>query len=119
MATGTEKTRTVLGMIYCFLKSESFRRILFLEVVNENFNRVVLEKIAKDLNPEGLEKTLVYSVDDKHVDLIVWILKEIFTQHGVSNDAIMKITGSIGDKKHVMDAIRRFKNERFKYRRER
>ena len=30
MATGTGKTRTVLGMIYRFLKSERFRRILFL-----------------------------------------------------------------------------------------
>ena len=30
MATGTGKTRTVLGMIYRFLKSERFQRILFL-----------------------------------------------------------------------------------------
>lgn len=30
MATGTGKTRTVLAMIYRFLKSERFRRILFL-----------------------------------------------------------------------------------------
>ncbi len=30
MATGTGKTRTVLGMIYRFLKTERFRRILFL-----------------------------------------------------------------------------------------
>ena len=30
MATGTGKTRTVLGMIYRFLKAERFRRILFL-----------------------------------------------------------------------------------------
>lgn len=30
MATGTGKTRTVLGMIYRFLKVERFRRILFL-----------------------------------------------------------------------------------------
>ena len=30
MVTGTGKTRTVLGMIYRFLKAEQFRRILFL-----------------------------------------------------------------------------------------
>lgn len=30
MATGTGKTRTVLGMIYRFLKTDRFRRILFL-----------------------------------------------------------------------------------------
>ncbi len=33
MATGTGKTRTVLGMIYRFLKTERFRRILFLLTV--------------------------------------------------------------------------------------
>ena len=30
MATGTGKTRTVLGMIYRFLKTGRFKRILFL-----------------------------------------------------------------------------------------
>ena len=30
MATGTGKTRTILGMIYRFLKTGRFRRILFL-----------------------------------------------------------------------------------------
>ena len=30
MATGTGKTRTVLGMIYRFLKTNRFKRILFL-----------------------------------------------------------------------------------------
>lgn len=83
------------------------------QVVNENFNRVVLEEIAADINPEGAGKTLIFAVDDKHADLIVQILKEIYTAQGISNDAITKITGSIGDKERVQDAIRRFKNERF------
>ena len=30
MATGTGKTRTILGMVYRFLKAKRFRRILFL-----------------------------------------------------------------------------------------
>ena len=30
MATGTGKTRTILGMIYRFLKTDRFKRILFL-----------------------------------------------------------------------------------------
>ena len=68
------------------------------QVVNENFNRVVLEEIAAELNPEGLGKTLIFAVNDMHADLIVQILKEIFTRRGVSNDAVQKITGSIGDK---------------------
>ena len=83
------------------------------QVVNENFNRVVLEEIAAYINPEGAGKTLIFAVNDMHADLIVQILKEIYTRHGISNDAITKITGSIGDKERVLDAIRRFKNERF------
>lgn len=83
------------------------------QVVNENFNRVVLEEIAKYIDPNSLGKTLIFAVDDKHADLIVQILKELYTVQGVSNDAITKITGSIGDRERVQDAIRRFKNERF------
>lgn len=30
MATGTGKTRTIIGLMYRFLKAERFRRILFL-----------------------------------------------------------------------------------------
>jgi len=43
------------------------------QVVNENFNRVVLEEIAADINLEGAGKTLIFAVDDKHADLIVQI----------------------------------------------
>lgn len=75
------------------------------QVVNENFNRVVLEEIAAYINPEGAGKTLIFAVDDKHADLIVQILKEIYTAQGISNDAITKITGSIGDKERILDAI--------------
>ena len=52
---------------------------------------------------------------DDHADLIVKILKEIYAEASVDTDAIMKITGSVGggNKKKVLDAIRRFKNERF------
>ncbi len=54
-------------------------------------------------------------MNDDHADLIVKILKEIYAETGVDNDAIMKITGSVGggNKKKVKDAIKRFKNERF------
>ena len=83
------------------------------QVVNENFNRVVLKEIANYIDPNGLGKTLIFAVDDKHADLIVQILKEIYTAQGVNNDAITKITGSIGDRERVNEAIRHFKNERF------
>lgn len=85
------------------------------QVITENFNRTVLEEIAGGLNPDGDGKTLIYAVDDSHADLIVKILKEIYEIFGVDNDAIMKITGSVGggNKKKVLEAIKRFKNEKY------
>ena len=88
------------------------------QVITENFNRAVLEEIARDIDPESPEtqgKTLIYAVDDQHADLIVKILKEIYSEYGVDNDAIMKITGSVGggNRKKIQEAIKRFKNERF------
>ncbi len=86
------------------------------QVITESFNRVVLEEIAKDIDPESPReqgKTLIYAVNDDHADMIVSILKEIYTRYGVDNDAIMKITGSVanGNKKKIQEAIKRFKNE--------
>lgn len=87
------------------------------QIITSSFNRTVLEEIARDIDPEDLMqgKTLIYAVDDEHADLIVKILKEIYTNYGIDNDAIMKITGSVagGNKRKVQEAIKRFKNERF------
>lgn len=93
---------------------ESFNR----QVITEPFNRTVLSEIARDIDPETPEeqgKTLIYAVDDQHADMIVNILKEIYSETGVDNDAIMKITGSVGggNRKKVSEAIKRFKNEKF------
>lgn len=83
------------------------------QVITEKFNRAVFEEIAWDLDPDGSGKTLIYAVDDDHADLIVEILKNIYAKGGVANDAVMKITGSIkgGNKKKILEAIKRFKNE--------
>ncbi len=88
------------------------------QVITESFNRTVLAEIARDIDPESPEehgKTLIYAVDDQHADLIVKILKEIYAESGVDNDAIMKITGSVGggNRKKIKDVIKRFKNERY------
>ena len=69
MATGTGKTRTVLGMIYRFLKTGRFKRILFLvdrtslgEQAHDVFKDVKLEDLlplADIYNIKGLdEKTI-------------------------------------------------------------
>jgi type I restriction enzyme R subunit len=51
MATGTGKTRTIIGLMYRFLKAERFRRILFLvdrsalgQQAQENFDEAPLEQ---------------------------------------------------------------------------
>ena len=88
------------------------------KVITRPFNEAVLAEIAKDIDPENPEeqgKTLIYAVDDQHADMIVDILKNIYSEYGVDNDAIMKITGSVGggNPKKVQEAIKRFKNEHY------
>ncbi|WP_294521665.1 type I restriction-modification system endonuclease [uncultured Anaerovibrio sp.] len=87
------------------------------KVISENFNKVVLEEVAKDINPldPSMGKTLIYAVNDHHADMIVDILKNIYAPFDVDNDAIMKITGSIenGNQKKIQEAIIKFKNEQF------
>ncbi len=93
---------------------ESFNR----QVITEPFNQTVLAEIAREIDPERPDvqgKTLIYAVNDDHADLIVKILRDIYKEVGVDNDAILKITGSVGggNKKRVQEAINHFKNERF------
>lgn len=93
---------------------EQFNR----RVITRPFNEVVLEEISRDIDPENPDeqgKTLIYAVDDSHADMIVDILRNIYKESGVDNDAILKITGSVGggNPKKVQEAIKRFKNERY------
>lgn len=85
------------------------------DIILPKFNETVLAEIAKDINPEGKEKTLIYAVNDDHADMIVDILKRIYSEYGVDNDAVLKITGSVagGNKKKIAEAIKRFKNEQY------
>lgn len=85
------------------------------DIILPKFNETVLAEIAKDINPEGKEKTLIYAVNDDHADMIVDILKRIYSEFGIDNDAVLKITGSVagGNKKKIAEAIKRFKNEQY------
>jgi len=85
------------------------------DIITENFNKAVFEEIAMDFNPDGEGKTLIYAVDDNHANLIVKILKEIYSKYGIDNDVVKKITGSIegGNKKKILESIRKFKNEAY------
>ena len=89
------------------LEIDSFNR----RVVNENFNRVICEELAKHIDPQLPGKTLIYCVTDMHADMVVSQLKKAFADEygSVEDDAVIKITGT-ADKPSQL--IRRFKNER-------
>ena len=88
------------------LEIDSFNK----RVINENFNRVICQELAKHIDPDLPGKTLVFCVTDSHADMVVDELKKAFTkQYGsVQDDAIRKITGK-SDK--PLQLIRRYKNE--------
>lgn len=90
---------------------EDFNR----SVINKSFNEIVLTEIAKDIDPYEKGKTLIFAVDDAHADMITKILKDYYTNQGVPEEAVMKITGSIenGNQKKIREVIKRFKNETF------
>ena len=75
----------------------------------------VLEEVSTYLNPESGEKTLIFAVNDAHADRIVDTLREIYKPYGISNDAIMKITGKTagGNKKKILQVIKQFKNNQY------
>lgn len=87
---------------------ESFNKL----VINENINREVLQEIAKDIDPEGDAKTLVFAATDLHADMIVDLLKKIYEEMGLElcDEAVQKITGSSTD---PLLAIKQFKNEQY------
>ncbi len=87
MATGTGKTRTVLGMIYRFLKTERFRRVLFLVDRTELgtqaldvFNEVRLEELMtlnEIYNIKGLDETSADKETRIHVATVQGMVKRI------------------------------------------
>jgi len=81
-------------------------------VLTENFNKVVCEELAKNIDPNDDGKTLVFCANDLHADTVVDLLKRTLDKRygSVDDDAIMKITGASD---RPLQAIRRFKNERF------
>ncbi len=85
------------------------------KIVLPEHTRTVLEEISSYLNPESGEKTLIFAVNDAHADRIVDTLRQIYKPYGVSNDAIMKITGKTagGNKKKILQVIKQFRNNQF------
>jgi type I restriction enzyme R subunit len=80
-------------------------------VITENYNRIVCEELAKQLDPTGEQKTLIFCANDNHADLVVKLLKDALEQvwGQIDDKTVMKITGRT-DK--PLTAIRLYKNER-------
>ena len=85
------------------------------KIVLPDHTRKVLEEVSTYLNPESGEKTLIFAVNDAHADRIVDTLREIYKPYGISNDAIMKITGKTagGNKKKILQVIKQLKNNQY------
>lgn len=87
MATGTGKTRTVLAMIYRFLSSNRFHRILFLvdrtvlgQQAIETFNQVKIEdlkSLGKIYNINGLEESTLSPETRLQVATVQSMIKRI------------------------------------------
>ena len=87
---------------------ESFNR----RVINEDFNRVICEALAQELDPNGEEKTMIFCATDAHADMVKRLLDASFREvYGdqYNEAAVRKITGA-SDK--VDQLIRLYKNER-------
>ncbi|MEB3213226.1 MAG: type I restriction-modification system endonuclease, partial [Leptolyngbyaceae bacterium] len=88
------------------IEVEQFNR----KVITPDFNRVVCEALAQQIDPTLSGKTLIFCVNDKHADLVTQKLKDAFTDlyGSVDDDDVVKITGA-SDK--PLELIRRYKNE--------
>ena len=87
---------------------ESFNK----RVINEDFNRVICEQLAEELDPFGEEKTLIFCATDAHADMVKRLLDAAFKaryDEQYNEAAVRKITGASD---RVEQLIRLYKNER-------
>lgn len=87
MATGTGKTRTILGMIYRFIKSDRFKRVLFLvdrtalgEQAEDVFKEVKIEELMtldSIYNIKGLDEKEIDRETKIHIATVQSLVKRI------------------------------------------
>ena len=79
-------------------------------VITEGWNRAVLREVARHIDPEQKEKTLIFAASDEHANMVVRLMKEALAEvYGtVDDDAVLKITGSTDN---PLEAIRHYRNE--------
>ncbi len=88
---------------------EAFNR----RVIAPEFNRVICDQLARELDPFGEEKTLIFCATDLHADMVKRLLDGAF--HAIYGEdyrqaAVAKITGK-ADK--VDELIRLYKNDKY------
>lgn len=85
---------------------DGFNRV----AMTEEFNRVVCNVLARQIDPSLPGKTLIFCVRDSHADTVVRLLTTALeAEYGpVPHDTVKKVTGDI---ERTSEAIRRFKNE--------
>jgi type I restriction enzyme R subunit len=96
-------------MMSLISKVDAFNR----QVITKDFNRVICEQLAQEIDPFGDEKTMIFCATDAHADMVVRLLGDAFKDiynGGYNQAAVAKITGK-SDK--VNQLIRQYKNERY------
>ena len=101
MATGTGKTRTILGMIYRFIKSDRFKRVLFLvdrtalgEQAEDVFKEVKIEELMtldSIYNIKGLDEKEIDRETKIHIATVQSLVKRILYPEG---DTMPSVTDS-------------------------
>lgn len=79
------------------------------------FNKAVCQELTKHLDPTGLQKTLVFCVNNTHADTVIEELRTAFKAKypQLEHDAIIKITGNADkDPTKVQSLITRYNKER-------
>ena len=102
----TGKVETVTLADEVDFEVEEFNR----GVVTVAFNRVVAEELAKYIDPEDPDKTLVFAVSKAHADILVKELRDAFRKaYGpMKDETVQRLTGDV-DK--IENLILSFRND--------
>ena len=110
MATGTGKTRTILGMIYRFIKSDRFKRVLFLvdrtalgEQAEDVFKEVKIEELMtldSIYNIKGLDEKEIDRETKIHIATIQSLVKRILYSEGDTMPSVTDYDLIVVDEAH-------------------
>ena len=110
MATGTGKTRTILGMIYRFIKSDRFKRVLFLvdrtalgEQAEDVFKEVKIEELMtldSIYNIKGMDEKEIDKETKIHIATVQSLVKRILYPEGDTMPSVTDYDLIVVDEAH-------------------